>query len=196
MLIQITRRFLLIGAGLLASPGALRAQTRNVIDMLAGDGRFNRWVEVVGRGGATDQFRGAGPMTVFAPVDAAFQGTGWQRIEELLSQGSSGGGGGGTLGGGSPDTSRLRSFIGYHVIAGRALAPAELKGEMLLPTVAGGNLLVAARNGAIAVSNPQPNSQNTFGVGGVNVAPAAAVVGPAIVANNGIIYPIDGLLLP
>ena len=76
------------------------------------------------------------------------------------------------------------------------MAPADLIGEMLLPTVAGGNVLVAARNGAVAVSNPQPNAQNTFGVGGVNVAPPAAVVGPAITATNGVIYPINGLLLP
>ena len=49
-----------------------QAQTRNVMETMAADGRFNRFIELIGRAGATDQLRSTAGVTVFAPVDAAF----------------------------------------------------------------------------------------------------------------------------
>lgn len=193
------RRHLLAGAaglGLVAVARPAAAQSRNVIDTLAGDGRFNRFLEIVGRGGATDQFRGAGPMTLFAPTDAAFNQANAAILNDLLAQGS-GGAGGGSLSGASPDTLRLRSLIGYHVIAGLALTPAQLVGDQQIKTVSGGVVRIAAQGGAIAITNPAPERQaGVFGAGGLNVAAPAAVDGPVIIATNGVIYPITQILFP
>lgn len=198
------RRGLLVAGAttlaLLGGPRALHAQSRNVIDTLAADGRFNRFLELVGRAGATDQFRGAGPMTVFAPTDAAFNAASAAVLNDLLAQGSGGGGeqgGGGTLSGASPDLVRLRSLIGYHVVPGIALTPAELTGEREIRTVAGGVVRIASQGGTVAVTNPAPERQtNTFGAGGLTIGAPAAVSGPGIVATNGVIYPISQILYP
>ncbi|MBV1799153.1 fasciclin domain-containing protein [Siccirubricoccus sp. G192] len=176
------------------APGVLGQ--RNVIDTLAADGRFNRFIELVGRAGTTDQFRAGGNMTVFAPVDAAFDQTAFSRVQDLLTQGT-GGSGGGTLSGASPDPVRLRAFVGYHVIPGVALTPAQLVGDRQYPTVNGAMVRVASQGGAIAVSNPAPERQSgSFGAGGLNVMPPAAVIGPEIIALNGIVYPVSQVLFP
>ncbi|WP_158291869.1 fasciclin domain-containing protein [Paracraurococcus ruber] len=196
MPISNRRQVLVAGAALLALPRLAQAQMRNVVDTLAGDPRFNRFLEIIGRGGATDQFRGAGPMTLFAPTDAAFNGASAAMLQDLLAQGT-GGSGGGTLSGASPDIVRLRSLIGYHVIPGIALTPEQMTGDRQMKTVAGGVLRIASQGGTIAVTNPAPERQSsTFGVGGLNVLPPAAVDGAPIIATNGIIYPVTQILLP
>jgi uncharacterized surface protein with fasciclin (FAS1) repeats len=196
------RRTVLAGAaglGLLGGTRLARAQSRNVIDTLAADSRFNRFLEIVGRGGATDQFRGAGPITLFAPTDAAFNAANAAVLNDLLAQGSggSGGGGGGTLSGASPDTLRLRSLIGYHVIAGMALTSAQLVGDQQYKTVSGAMVRIAAQGNGVSITNPAPERQTgVFGAGGLNMPAAAMVDGPEIVATNGIIHPITQVLFP
>ena len=198
----LDRRLLLgaAGFGLLARLPAARAQSRNVIDTLAGDSRFNRFVELVGRAGTTDQFRSAAMVTVFAPTASAFNQASAALINNLLAQGSGGGGeqgGGGTLSGASPDLLRLRALIGYHVISGVALTPAEMQGDNTFKTVAGGVVRIASQNGVIALTNPAPEQQSgTFGAGGLNVGAPAVIDGPGIPATNGVIYPITQLLYP
>jgi uncharacterized surface protein with fasciclin (FAS1) repeats len=193
---SLNRRHILVAATatipLLAGVRAARAQSRNVIDTLAADGRFNRFLELVGRGGATDQFRGAGPMTVFAPTDAAFNQANFSRIQDLLTEGSSG-----NITQTSPDPIRLRSVIGYHVIPGFALTSDLLVGDQQIKTVAGGVLRIANQGGRMTVSNPAPEQQpGVFGAGGLNVMPPAVQDGPDIIATNGVIHPINELLFP
>ncbi|MBW8269777.1 fasciclin domain-containing protein [Caldovatus sp. SYSU G05006] len=50
------------------------AAGRNLADTLAADGRFGRFLELLSQAGLVDALRGAGPFTVLAPADAAFQG--------------------------------------------------------------------------------------------------------------------------
>jgi len=174
----------------------LRAQSRNVIDTLAADGRFNRFLELVGRAGLTDQFRGAGPMTLFAPTDAAFNQANVAVLQDLVAQGG-GGGGGGTLSSASPDFVRLRSLIGYHVIPGVALNSAQLIGDQQVKTVAGGVVRIASQGGNVAITNPAPEQQRaTFGAGGLNIGAPAAVLQPDIFATNGVIHAITQVLYP
>lgn len=192
------RALLMAGAALVALPSLARAQSRNVADTLAGDPRFSRFLELLSRAGAVDQFRGAGPMTLFAPTGAAFNAAPEAMLQDLLAQGTGGSGsGGGTLSGASPDFVRLRSLIGYHVIPGVALLPEQMVGDQQIKTVAGGVVRIASQGGTIAVTNPAPERQgSTFGAGGLNVLPPAAVDGAPIVATNGIIYPVTQILLP
>lgn len=193
------RHLLAAGAASLALLGgarAARAQMRNVVDTLAADGRFNRFLELVSRAGATDQFRGAGPITLFAPTDAAFNSASASRLSELVQQGT-GGAGGGELSGASPDLVRLRSLIGYHVIPGVALTRDLLVGDQNIKTVAGGVVRIASEGGTVAITNPAPERQGgTFGAGGLNVAPPAAITGPSVMATNGVIHPISQILFP
>jgi uncharacterized surface protein with fasciclin (FAS1) repeats len=47
---------------------------RIISDTLATEGRFNNVLEMIGRAGFTDQLRGPGPLTLFAPTDGAMTG--------------------------------------------------------------------------------------------------------------------------
>lgn len=204
------RRHLLLGAvTALAAPALAgirparaQAATRNIADTLAAAPEFNTLLTMVSRAGFVDDLRGLGPLTVFAPTDAAFQTMPASLTADLLSQGTGGGGsgtggGGGTLGGASPDVLRLRAVLQYHAV--RGLHPAnQLRPGMQLPTV-NGNIVevVSAPNGGLAVRNPAPATQSLgFGAGGLNLMPPAPVIRPDVPATNGVIHVIGGVLLP
>jgi uncharacterized surface protein with fasciclin (FAS1) repeats len=206
---RLSRRQALAGATLLALPftaisTVARGQTLSVVDTLAADGRFDRYLEMVGRAGMTDQLRGAGPFTVFAPTNAAFDAANVARLNDLLNQGTAGGGaqGGGTnLGGASPDPVRLPAFVRYFIVPGQRLTLSQLaaRGEGRLTTLNGADLLVRASAGQPAtVVNPQPpgTGLGSFGAGGIDAVPPAAIVQADIPATNGIVHALGGVLFP
>jgi uncharacterized surface protein with fasciclin (FAS1) repeats len=208
MIVPTRRRCLMTGAGALAlpflTPRAGRAQMRNVVDTLAADGRFDRFLELIGRAGMTDQLRGAGPFTIFAPTNQAFNFANAARLDDLLNQGTGGGGsgtgGGGTAGGASPDPVRLPAFVRYFIIPGRALTLGQLAqlGEAQLPTLNGAPLLVRATAGQpVTVANPSPvGASGGFGAGGLNIVPPAPVVQADLPATNGIIHALGAVVFP
>jgi uncharacterized surface protein with fasciclin (FAS1) repeats len=166
------------------------AQTRNVMETLAADGRFNRFIELIGRAGATDQLRATAGVTVFAPVDAAFDVAN-ARVNDLLTQGAGGG-----IGTTSVDPIRLREVVAYHIVAG-SMPSSGLTGDRRFKTVNGGEIRVANEGGRIAISNPAPERQaGSFGADGLNVQAPALVVGPDIICNNGIIHAVSQVLFP
>lgn len=208
-LARADRRRLLFGASaLLAVPAlaglprraAAQAGPRNIADTLAGSPEFGTLLTMVSRAGFVEDLRGLGPLTVFAPTDAAFQTMPSSLSADLMQQGTgggSGGGGGGTLSGASPDTVRLRAVLQYHAVRGLYLAN-QLKPGMQLTTV-NGNIIevVSGPNGGLAVRNPAPATQSTgFGAGGLNIMPPAPITRPDVAASNGVIHVIGAVLLP
>lgn len=195
------RSLLAVGGALLAAPYIVRkaaAQPRAVVDMLAGDPRFNTMVELIGRAGLTEMLRGPGPYTLFAPTEEAFAAAPSGMIDDLANQGT-GGGGGGNLSGASPDPIRLRAFLQYHIIPGQALTLAQLAGgERTLRTANGANLVVRANAGQpVTIVNPAPGQQIAgFGAAGFNAMPPAPVVQTDIPASNGVIHAIGRVLFP
>lgn len=149
---------------------------------------------MLSRAGFVDQLRGPGPLTAFAPTDAAFDAVPASLRRDLLAQGT---GGGGTLSGASPDLVRLRAVLEYHAVRGLYRA-ADLRPDMTLTTVNGNTVrVVAAGNGGLALVNPAPATQSMgFGAGGLNVMPPAPIIQPDAIATNGIIHVIGGVLLP
>lgn len=167
-----------------------QAQNRNVMETMAADGRFNRFIELIGRAGGTDQLRSTNGVTIFAPVDAAFDVAN-ARIQDLLAQGSGGG-----LSQTSIDPLRLRALVEYHIIAG-SMPSSGMMGDRRFKTVNGAELRVANEGGKIAVTNPAPEQQSgSFGAGGLNVQSPALVIGPDIIANNGVIHAVSQVLFP
>lgn len=199
------RQALAAGAGLLAAPFlacTALAQPRSVIDLIAGDGRFNRFAEFVQRAALTEDLKGAGPFTVFAPTDAAYSAGSPALLQDLLSsEGGSGGGqsgGGGSVQGGPSDIVKLRAYVQYHVITGRAILATGLAGaDRQVKTDNGNMLLVRGSDGHVVVANPAPGMPlGGFGAAGVNVLPPAPVVQPDMRANNGVVHAIGGLIFP
>ncbi|HYZ33327.1 MAG TPA: fasciclin domain-containing protein [Crenalkalicoccus sp.] len=201
------RRGVLVAAGGVALGGAIRparAQMRTVIDTLAADGRFTQFITMVQQAGLTERLRGPGPMTVFAPTDQAFTLAPAARLAEITQESSTGSGGGQSGGGGvvpstGQDPVRLRGFVQYYIVPGRALTLASLTGgQQQLSTENGQPLLVSAAPGQpVTVANPAPGA-GTGGVGaaGLVVTPAAPVVQADVPATNGIIHVLGGVLFP
>ncbi len=192
-MLSLNRRHLLAtafaGGTMLAGirPGA--AQTRNVMETLAADGRFTRFIELITQAGITDQLRSTASVTVFAPVNQAFDVVN-ARITDLTAQGS------GNINQNSTDPLRLRELLAYHIISG-SMPSSGLTDRRRFKTVNGAEILVANDGSKIALSNPAPERQSgSFGAGGLNVQAPALIVGPDMIANNGIIHAVSQVLFP
>ncbi|MBX9594325.1 MAG: fasciclin domain-containing protein [Roseomonas sp.] len=181
-----------MGAGL-AAPTVLRAQTqlRTLADTMAGDSRFSQFLNLITHGSMVEKFRQAAPMTVFAPIDAAFAGAPSGMLDQLL--------GGSQSGQNRNDVDRLRlgALIDYHTVPGM-LRAAELTGDRRLRTVNGSDIALTSANGRLSLQNPAPGQQIAgFGAAGQNVAARPAqVVQADIMASNGIIHAIDQVIWP
>jgi uncharacterized surface protein with fasciclin (FAS1) repeats len=83
---------------------------------------------------ASDYFaslEGAGPFTVFAPTDAAFNALGPATLDKLLSR----------------ESERTDAFLGYHFAAGRVVA-AQFRGKRIRAVMkAGGDAVIEGRDG-------------------------------------------------
>ncbi|WP_146907084.1 fasciclin domain-containing protein [Arenimonas daejeonensis] len=81
--------------------------TKNVVDNAAANGSFKTFGKALRESGLADTLRGAGPFTLFAPTDAAFEQLPSGRLENLLK----------------PENKKeLISILNYHVLAGRSSA--------------------------------------------------------------------------
>lgn len=196
-MISMHRRGLLalgaFGAGTLAAPAVLRAQTQvtTLADTMAADSRFARFLDLVSRAGMVETFRQAQPMTVFAPIDAAFLGAPAGIMQQLT--GSSGQSGTNT----GADRPRIAALINYHIVPG-ALGASALSSGQRLRTANGSDIAISGNAGALTLQNPAPAQQMAgFGSAGANVsASPARIVQPDIRASNGVIHAIDQIIWP
>ena len=166
-------------------PGRAAAQAGGLVDTLAADGRFVRFLDLIARAGLTDQLRGDVPFTVFAPTDQVFGEGRGSRLEDLLNQSLGDGG----VSGASPDPVRLSAFVGYFIVPGQALTLAQL--------TAIGNLHLQTMNGTPIAVRARPGETPTVsGAGGLNIIRPFQIVQADIPAANGIIHALGGALFP
>lgn len=81
--------------------------TRNLVDTAAANGSFKTFGKAVERAGMTDTLRGAGPFTIFAPTDAAFDKLPAGKLDNLFK---------------TENKAELVSLLNYHVVNGRKSA--------------------------------------------------------------------------
>jgi uncharacterized surface protein with fasciclin (FAS1) repeats len=60
------------------------SNTKNLVDTAAANGSFKTFGKALESAGLGDTLRGAGPFTVFAPTDAAFDKLPAGRLDTLL----------------------------------------------------------------------------------------------------------------
>ena len=77
------------------------AATKNIVETAIDAGDFTTLVAAVQAAGLVDALTAPGPLTVFAPTDAAFDALPAGTVEELLQ-----------------DTETLAAILTYHVVAG------------------------------------------------------------------------------
>ena len=132
-----------------------------VVDIAVGSADHTTLVAAVKAAGLVETLSGAGPFTVFAPTNAAFEKLPKGTVENLLTP---------------EKKADLTGILTYHVVAGSVKA-ADLTDGQMVKTVNGKELKVTIKDGKVMI-------------GGANVVAAD------LVAGNGVVHVIDGVLLP
>lgn len=152
---------------------AMMASTSTVVETAIGSPDHSTLVAAVQAAGLVDTLNGAGPFTVFAPVNAAFEALPAGTVETLLKP---------------ENKDQLTGILTYHVVAGDIHAADLVKliqdngGTFKAATVAGGELSFSLDGDTVKVAD---------GAGGT-----ASVTTADIDASNGVIHVVDAVLLP
>jgi uncharacterized surface protein with fasciclin (FAS1) repeats len=97
----------LIAAAFAATLFLGQAQAANIVETAASTGKFNTLLAAAKAAGLVDALSGGGPITVFAPTDAAFAKLPEGTVETLLKP---------------ENKAKLAAILKYHVVPGRILA--------------------------------------------------------------------------
>jgi len=149
------------------------AQNSDIVDIAAGSPAHTTLVAAVKAAGLVETLKSAGPFTVFAPTNDAFDRLPKGTVETLLKP---------------ENKSMLAGILTYHVVAGNLNATAVLdaikkgKGKVVLTTVAGGKLTASILEGKVILTDEK---------GGI-----ATVTTTDLKGSNGVIHVIDQVLLP
>ncbi|MEH2128446.1 fasciclin domain-containing protein [Nostoc sp.] len=101
----------------------------NIIDTATNNGSFKTLVAAIQAAGLVDTLKGAGPFTVFAPTDEAFNKLPAGTVDALLK-----------------DPEKLKKILTYHVVSGKVLA-ADVVKLKTAKTVEGSDVKIDASNG-------------------------------------------------
>jgi len=107
----------------------------DIVDVAVAAGQFNTLVAAVKAAGFVDALKAEGPLTVFAPTDAAFEKLPKGALESLLKP---------------ENKAKLAGILKYHVVPGRVMAAEVLKTESLR-TVLGADVAVKKDKGGVLV---------------------------------------------
>lgn len=151
----------LVAAGLAAAPAA--AQQQNIVQVASGNNNFETLVQAVQAGNLAGTLSGAGPFTVFAPTDAAFDKLPDGALDGLLA-----------------NRAQLRDVLTYHVVQGELTAEA-LQGRSYVTALNGDRIPVRVMNGQVMVGNA------------VVVTPNVRASNGVIHAIDGVLMPPEGM---
>ena len=146
--------------------GVAMTADKDIVDNAAGAASVSTLVSAVKAAGLVETLKGAGPFTVFAPTNAAFDKLPKGAVAGLMEPASK---------------AKLAGVLTYHVIAGRLVA-ADLKDGQELTTVQGEKLKVTVKDGKVMVGNGKD-------------APATVQIAD-VISSNGVTHVIDTVILP
>lgn len=146
--------------------GVAMTADKDIVDNAMGAKSVSTLVSAVKAAGLVETLKGAGPFTVFAPTNAAFDKLPKGAVAGLMDPASK---------------AKLAAVLTYHVIPGRILA-ADLKDGQELTTVNGEKLRVSVKDGKVMVGNGKD-------------APATVQIAD-VISSNGVTHIIDTVVLP
>lgn len=160
--------FATLGVAASLGTSAQSAQAANIVETAQAAGQFKTLIAAAKAAGLAPTLTGKGPLTVFAPTDAAFAKLPAGTVENLLKP---------------ENKATLATILKYHVIPGKVTAAkvTQLPSGTNVATAAGEKVIVRLRNGVML--DP--------GIGG-----KANVVKTDVMADNGVIHVIDSVILP
>ncbi|GAB2954464.1 fasciclin domain-containing protein [Hymenobacter coalescens] len=146
--------------------GAMMTPDKDIVANALGSADHTTLVTAVKAADLVPTLQGAGPFTVFAPTNAAFNKLPAGTVETLVK----------------PENKQtLTTVLTYHVVPGRYLA-ADLADGQTLTTVQGEKLTVMKKGGAVMLRDSK---------GGM-----ATVSIPNVVSSNGVTHVVDTVLMP
>jgi uncharacterized surface protein with fasciclin (FAS1) repeats len=153
--------------------GAAMLPTKDIIDNAVNSKDHTTLVAAVKAAGLVDTLKSAGPFTVFAPTNAAFDALPAGTVDTLLKP---------------ANKDALTGVLTYHVVAGQLDAKALTakikagKGKAMLTTVQGATLTAKSMGNTVTITDAKGN--------------AAKVTIANVYQKNGVIHVIDKVLLP
>ena len=154
--------------------GTLSASAqKTVVDIAVGSKDHTTLVAAVKAADLVATLQSAGPFTVFAPTNAAFDKLPKGTVESLLKP---------------ENKATLAKILTYHVVAGNLDAAAvvkaitDAKGKLVVKTVSGASLTATIKDGKVILTDEKGGK--------------ATVVATDLKAGNGIVHVIDAVVLP
>ena len=153
--------------------GAAMYPSKNIVENAVNSKDHTTLVAAVKAAGLVETLQSAGPFTVFAPTNAAFNMLPAGTVDNLLKPESK---------------AALTGVLTYHVVSGKYTSKDLAKlikkgnGTATVKTVAGGNLIIMMKGKKIAIKDES---------GGV-----AYVTIKDVNQSNGVIHVVDHVLLP
>jgi uncharacterized surface protein with fasciclin (FAS1) repeats len=172
MMVMTTSTFAQTGKTVMVG-GAAMYPSKNIVENAVKSKDHTTLVAAVKAAGLVETLQGAGPFTVFAPTNAAFDKLPSGTVATLLKP---------------ENKEQLSSVLTYHVVAGKISSTdlvkmiAGNKGTYTAKTVQGGTLTFTLRGKKVIVKDDK---------GGMGIVTIADVN-----QSNGVIHVIDSVLLP
>lgn len=153
--------------------GAAMFKTKDIIDNAVNSKDHTTLVAAVKAAGLVETLKGAGPFTVFAPTNAAFEKLPAGTVDGLLKPESK---------------AALTKILTYHVVAGKqdaasiAKAIEDGKGKAMFKTVAGGTLTATMEGKDVILTDEKGGKSK--------------VTTSDVMQSNGVIHVVDSVLMP
>lgn len=141
-------------------------ESRTILDLAASSSEFSTLTKAIKAAGLEDTLTAKGPITVFAPTNAAFAKLGQQKLNELMKP---------------ENKAQLTEILSYHVVPNtlppQAAEQTSAPESTNLPTAQGQSLKMKQQGATIMVDK-------------------AKSVGSSMEASNGKVIAIDSVLMP
>ena len=138
-----------ISVAVLAPAGSAASSQGNIVQTAAAAGQFKTLIKLAKVAGLASALEGKGPLTVFAPTDAAFAKLPRATVTAL-----------------EHNRAKLRAVLLYHVVKGR-LTAAQLVKRHSVKTLNGQSLKVRVKNGVVTVGGVRVIKTNIAASNGV-----------------------------
>lgn len=140
---------------------------KNIVELAQSNPDLSILVQAVVKANLAGALSASGPLTVFAPTNAAFG--------SLLSE----------LGVSSLndlDSATVANVLLYHVVSGKVLAGSLTEGQVVTPLLGGGNTFTIGLTGGAKITDARSRVSN--------------ITATDIEASNGVVHVIDKVILP
>jgi uncharacterized surface protein with fasciclin (FAS1) repeats len=115
--------------------------TQTIVDVASANPEFSTLVSAVKAAGLAETLSGAGPFTVFAPTNAAFDKLPAGTVDSLLKP---------------ENKQKLADILTYHVVSGKVMADEVTAGTV--KTVNGADVTAAVNGGKVTITDGQGNT--------------------------------------